>query len=634
MAAFSASAQQNIVIGKGKLEGILYNIKSGATDTIIALHQDSLGQFRFMNAADPVDGLDVVNYRTMLYAVAGLDWDSVLFDHSQYLSRFDYDTADISEQLVGLTALQTLSNKTLLTPTIANLTNMQHSHTSQATGGIITVGTSQVTNLKGFVEAEVIKPMQTLIFADTVQFDVDSSNNAILTLNANVNVLKLTDIQDGETGSLTLIQNDAGGWGINAIQSTDLTIKYVLIDTFDYVSNEVDPIFLIHTTKNIVNGNGYLKNNGTGTWSYGTLATVATTGAYSDLSGRPGLAVVATSGSYNDLLNKPTIPTNTNQLTNGAGFITSETSHADVVVDGDFTSQGLMKRGATSGTYSIITDNSANWNTAFGWGNHASAGYLTSAVDGSISNEGVLGVQNPYAGIAQLTSNTSSASGVSFIAGTNVSLGVTTSTNGGEITISSSVANGDKGDITVSNTGGTWTIDNAAVTGAKLSVAGTPAAGDMITYSSMYGLSYAAPVTGSGSSGRVAYWDGSKSLTGSAAFTFNGTNVTSTGTFTGTNFILSSDKRLKERINKMENLNWVDNIEFKNFEFKGDITDRTRYGVIAQEVQKVNPQLVFTDENGYKSVGYIDLLIAKVARQDEIIEQLLKRIEKLEKDEK
>lgn len=38
------------------------------------------------------------------------------------------------------------------------------------------------------------------------------------------------------------------------------------------------------------------------------LATVATTGAYSDLSGRPSLALVATTGSYNDLVNKPTIP--------------------------------------------------------------------------------------------------------------------------------------------------------------------------------------------------------------------------------------------------------------------------------------------------------------------------------------
>ena len=40
-----------------------------------------------------------------------------------------------------------------------------------------------------------------------------------------------------------------------------------------------------------------------------SLATVATTGAYADLSGKPSLATVATSGDYDDLSNKPTIPT-------------------------------------------------------------------------------------------------------------------------------------------------------------------------------------------------------------------------------------------------------------------------------------------------------------------------------------
>lgn len=74
-------------------------------------------------------------------------------------------------------------------------------------------------------------------------------------------------------------------------------------------------------------------------------------------------------------------------FTNDAGFLTSQTSHADVVQDGDFASQGIMLRGASSGVYSILTDSSANWNTAYGWGNHASAGYLTSEVDGSITNE-------------------------------------------------------------------------------------------------------------------------------------------------------------------------------------------------------------------------------------------------------
>lgn len=37
------------------------------------------------------------------------------------------------------------------------------------------------------------------------------------------------------------------------------------------------------------------------------LATVATSGAYADLSGAPALAPVATSGSYNDLADKPTL---------------------------------------------------------------------------------------------------------------------------------------------------------------------------------------------------------------------------------------------------------------------------------------------------------------------------------------
>ena len=46
---------------------------------------------------------------------------------------------------------------------------------------------------------------------------------------------------------------------------------------------------------------GYIKNKP-------TLATVATTGAYSDLSGTPTLATVATSGDYDDLTNKPSIP--------------------------------------------------------------------------------------------------------------------------------------------------------------------------------------------------------------------------------------------------------------------------------------------------------------------------------------
>jgi len=44
---------------------------------------------------------------------------------------------------------------------------------------------------------------------------------------------------------------------------------------------------------------------------------------------KPTLATVATTGSYNDLSDQPTIPTNNNELTNGAGYITDGNTNWD-----------------------------------------------------------------------------------------------------------------------------------------------------------------------------------------------------------------------------------------------------------------------------------------------------------------
>ena len=76
-----------------------------------------------------------------------------------------------------------------------------------------------------------------------------------------------------------------------------------------------------------------------------SLATVATSGNYSDLSGTPSLATVATSGSYNDLTNKPTIPTKTSDLTNNGSDNTSVYVEADE-----------LATVATSGSYTDLTD--------------------------------------------------------------------------------------------------------------------------------------------------------------------------------------------------------------------------------------------------------------------------------------
>jgi len=102
---------------------------------------------------------------------------------------------------------------------------------------------------------------------------------------------------------------------------------------------------------------------------------------------------------------------------------------------------------------------------------------------------------------------------------------------------------------------------------------------------------------------------------------YSSKNATLVGTVTATNFILSSDKRLKENIEKV-----CDNrikADWKTFELKTEKGEK-RYGVIAQELEENHPEFVKTDDEGFKSVKYIDLLIAKIA-------ELEARLEKLEK---
>jgi hypothetical protein len=98
-----------------------------------------------------------------------------------------------------------------------------------------------------------------------------------------------------------------------------------------------------------------------------------------------------------------------------------------------------------------------------------------------------------------------------------------------------------------------------------------------------------------------------------------------TASFSGnvyaSNFILQSDKRLKTKITDLP-CNNID-VNWKSFEIKKEEGDY-RTGVIAQELEETHPEFVNTDSNGFKSVKYIDLLIAKIA-------ELEARLDKLEK---
>jgi hypothetical protein len=110
-----------------------------------------------------------------------------------------------------------------------------------------------------------------------------------------------------------------------------------------------------------------------------------------------------------------------------------------------------------------------------------------------------------------------------------------------------------------------------------------------------------------------------------------------TGEIRATNDITafySSDKRLKENINPIPNaLQKLSQISGNTFDWKSGFSEihshsGTDVGVIAQEVEKVLPQVVTTRENGYKAVQYekmIALLIEAVKELKEEVNEL-KRI--------
>lgn len=88
-----------------------------------------------------------------------------------------------------------------------------------------------------------------------------------------------------------------GGGGGGSVDSVNGQTGTVVLDVDDI--NDV-------TVSGLANNDALVYDSG---WKNIPLSTVALTGSYASLSGKPSLATVATSGSYTDLLNKPSIPT-------------------------------------------------------------------------------------------------------------------------------------------------------------------------------------------------------------------------------------------------------------------------------------------------------------------------------------
>lgn len=137
-------------------------------------------------------------------------------------------------------------------------------------------------------------------------------------------------------------------------------------------------------------------------------------------------------------------------------------------------------------------------------------------------------------------------------------------------------------------------------------------------------------IGGTGADNQVAVFTDTNAIEGTAGLTYDGADlgvtgtITSTGDMYATDFDLVSDERLKTKIEdlKPERIDTV----YKKFELKSE-TGRTRYGVLAQELQEKYPELVRTGVDGMLSVSYFDLLIREIVYLKEKVRQLEKLID-------
>jgi len=121
--------------------------------------------------------------------------------------------------------------------------------------------------------------------------------------------------------------------------------------------------------------------------------------------------------------------------------------------------------------------------------------------------------------------------------------------------------------------------------------------------------------------------NGDVSIASANALRFGATSVC-----TSTGCTASSDQRLKENIEPLEgSLEKVLQLQGVSFDYKdkAQFTDKHQVGVIAQEVEKIYPEVVSTDkETGFKAVAY-DHLIAPVI---EAVKTLYSRIVGMDRD--
>lgn len=116
-----------------------------------------------------------------------------------------------------------------------------------------------------------------------------------------------------------------------------------------------------------------------------------------------------------------------------------------------------------------------------------------------------------------------------------------------------------------------------------------------------------------------------------------GGDINSTGVVRAAGVALSSDIRFKKNIrplqNSLANISKINGVSYdwRKDEFKDrSFTDKSQVGLIAQEVEKIYPEMIDIDVSGYKSINYTQFTPILI----EAIKELNQKVDKLEYENK
>nr|UVX74118.1 MAG: chaperone of endosialidase [Bacteriophage sp.] len=393
-------------------------------------------------------------------------------------------------------------------------------------------------------------------------------------------------------------------------------------------------------------------------WTHGQFYATAVT--WSTITGKPSFATVATSGSYNDLSNKPTIPTSLptpNSLTfTGATTGTWNGSAAKTVniptySNASTSSAGLMSASDKSKLNGIASGAEVNQN-AF---SNVVVGSTTIAADSKTDTLTLTAGSN-----ITLTPNATNDSITISASGSSYSLPLASNSTRGGIKLSSSTQGGTPNGITTTS-GRTyavqinsseqavvnvpWTDTNTTYSEATTSTSGLMSSSDKTKLNSLASnmiksrnsyvqcnmsddnIDVYAPgcnVTVQSdiflvTSPQVEFNENVSIMNGSLNLV-SGDITTQSGSISSTGgFFDISDARAKTNVKEID-ASKADKVKLVEFD-RTDV-EHHGYGVIAQELEKVYPEMVNTDSEGFKSVNYNELAMVKIKYLEDKVARL------------